>query len=74
MPCKIITRLLVAVMRSLRRAAHGENEDLFILWQSTSIRKRKVSSVGREMYKVRWQKLFGNNLHSSDQKSVQPQR
>ncbi|MCV6575829.1 MAG: hypothetical protein OIF58_08855, partial [Cohaesibacter sp.] len=34
--------------------------------ESTSFRKRQVSSVGSEMYKVRWQKSFRNNLHNSD--------
>ena len=34
--------------------------------QSTSFRKRQVPIMGRKMYKVRWQKSFCNNLHSSD--------
>ena len=43
-----------------------KTEDMSILWQSTSFRKRQVSGVGSEMYKVKWQKSFRSNLHNSD--------
>ena len=61
------TRLQAAMMTSLGKAARGRRRPV-------NFRKRKVSSVGREMYEVRWQKSLRNNLHYSDQKSVQLER
>ena len=61
MPWKITH--YAAMMTSPRKAAWRNRErDI----QSTSFRKRQVSSVGSKMYKMREQTLFRNNLHNSD--------